>query len=681
MKLLSILLENFGSYYGEHVFRVQDRGLTLVRGDNQDELRMDSNGAGKSTIFDALDWCWFGESPRGSHADSMFNEEAYAERGSQCRVVTTMLNDKGESVLIERIRTKSKNSLRVLVADKDLSTLDTRETQQNLEMILGLDRATFHAAVLFAQGDLVHYADSTDSERMRILTRILQLDKIDEYLENTKFKLKAVTQGIDRTTNQRTAVEAELQTLKGIDYRADFERWENGRKQQEEQLEQEITSLKSELEHLTKETENLEQQMLRKSELDKRQNDVLFVVPDFLQKELDNANEVLNRCHNALAVAKANTDRLVGEIEQYTNMQEGVCSTCGQSVTKDHLETEILKRQHEIRVVEDEAKIISSGLVEWHDQKVKIDGMIKAQGASFLAAKQQLTGEILDLAMSIGHKQSQWERMQAAKGDLERKEKEQQKIADQINPFVEKIKTHEIQLKEKQTIFEKLEVQKEKLELRWQYLDFWVKAFSPNGLKSYILDSRLSELTDAANQWVQLLTGGTIWVRFESQKKKRSGDLKNAPDLRVFRWNPDGSVAERPYKNWSGGEKQRISFAVDFGLTRLIAQRAEQSYNFLGLDEVFKHLDRAGKEAIIEMLQQLAREKESVLVVEHDNEFQSYFENVVTAVKKHKRSVLKEAINGRTTIERQTEKQSLPISTFGKPKPIRTPVPRPVASD
>ena len=56
MIIESVEIENYGAFHGCHYFKLTDRGLTLVLGDNQDELRMNSNGSGKSTIFDALDW-------------------------------------------------------------------------------------------------------------------------------------------------------------------------------------------------------------------------------------------------------------------------------------------------------------------------------------------------------------------------------------------------------------------------------------------------------------------------------------------------------------------------------------------------------------------------------------------------------------------------------------------------
>ena len=75
MKIVSIELENFGTFYGKHVLELANKGLTLVLGDNQDEPLMNSNGAGKSSTFEGLDWTLFGDIPPSPHG-SVFGTDA-----------------------------------------------------------------------------------------------------------------------------------------------------------------------------------------------------------------------------------------------------------------------------------------------------------------------------------------------------------------------------------------------------------------------------------------------------------------------------------------------------------------------------------------------------------------------------------------------------------------------------
>lgn len=74
MKFQSLTLQNYGSFSGTHPFRLADRGLVLVLGINRDEPRSNSNGAGKSTPWESLDWALFGKVPRDDHSDSVVND-------------------------------------------------------------------------------------------------------------------------------------------------------------------------------------------------------------------------------------------------------------------------------------------------------------------------------------------------------------------------------------------------------------------------------------------------------------------------------------------------------------------------------------------------------------------------------------------------------------------------------
>jgi DNA repair exonuclease SbcCD ATPase subunit len=210
------------------------------------------------------------------------------------------------------------------------------------------------------------------------------------------------------------------------------------------------------------------------------------------------------------------------------------------------------------------------------------------------------------------------------------------------NPHNAEAEKHEARILELRKHLESLTAKRATLEGELEHLRFWKVGFGPKGLKSYILDTRLEEMTTEANRWVHLLTGGTVWVRFETQRQVGAGSKKKLVDtfsIRVFRHNPDGTITERNYKSWSGGEKHRIGLGIDFGLARLVASRAKGSYNLLVLDEIFqKSLDSSGKEAVAELLLHLAKEKSTILVIDHDVMFQGLFEETIAVEKQHGRS-------------------------------------------
>ena len=113
MKIKSIIINNFQSYYGEHTINFSD-GMNLIIGDG---------GKGKSKLFNAFYWVLFGkiyitdtgwcradylynDSNRNLYDHKYFNEKALCDStigGTvECRVQLDITDDKGNEYLIER---------------------------------------------------------------------------------------------------------------------------------------------------------------------------------------------------------------------------------------------------------------------------------------------------------------------------------------------------------------------------------------------------------------------------------------------------------------------------------------------------------------------------------------------------------------------------------------------------
>ncbi|MEM5673133.1 AAA family ATPase [Bacillus cereus] len=82
MKLESLTVRHFRIFNGLYEFRFKDKDLIIVSG---------PNGNGKSTIFDAIQWCLTGKIPRyeGSNERQKFNyimnENVYKKKiAKQC---------------------------------------------------------------------------------------------------------------------------------------------------------------------------------------------------------------------------------------------------------------------------------------------------------------------------------------------------------------------------------------------------------------------------------------------------------------------------------------------------------------------------------------------------------------------------------------------------------------------
>jgi DNA repair exonuclease SbcCD ATPase subunit len=377
------------------------------------------------------------------------------------------------------------------------------------------------------------------------------------------------------------------------------------------------------------------------------------------------------RSKQSVATGNAQSCTIRGKAlnQQITKMQtmgEGNCSQCGQLVTAEHRAMEIAKLETERDQLREEYAKFDREVSAINSQIAEVEADRNEQIRLHHEADRENQRIAEEAKQHIRQIEQSEAYLKQAQEYVDHLRQTMETARTHINPWRERENKAQQEIQALQHQREQLAQEDKESQDRLRHIDFWVTAFGPKGLKNYILDTKLQEMTDAANQWVQLLTGGTIWVRFETQKQTRSTKkLKNNLNIRVFRYNPDGTISERNYRSWSGGEKQRVSLAIDFGLSRLIAKRSRKQYDVLILDELFRHLDDAGKEAVVEMLQHLRREKSSVIVVEHDDMLRGSFENQILVRKK----------NGESEIlgENHGEAESKPEKTVHR-VPARFPV-------
>lgn len=211
------------------------------------------------------------------------------------------------------------------------------------------------------------------------------------------------------------------------------------------------------------------------------------------------------------------------------------------------------------------------------------------------------------------------------------------RVAAEVSPTLPAIERGEKRAAEVAVELDAARAQVAALDERLRIIDWWIDGFGPRGLKSFVLDERIQELTDRTNEWLRILTAGVYWVRFETQSATKAGKLVDRFALRVFRHAP-GGTRSRTWGQWSGGQKCRIGVAIDLALADAIAARASRAWDLLVLDEVFRGLDAGGRQAMLDALAVLRRTRGSVIVVEHDPEFRASFERRIVVELQNERS-------------------------------------------
>lgn len=190
-------LENFLAYHKCDPIDLTGLHLACLAG---------ANGAGKSSLLDAMTWALWGKARARRDDDLIYGDEV------EMQVRLTFLMD-GNQYCVTRYRSRKgrgRSELNLEVWDGDdwrsLSEPTIRDTEQRIISVLRLDYETFINSAFLMQGRADEFTQKRPAERKAILTEILGLNVWTEYEERAKVRLRAVEQ-------EARQIEATLQNI------------------------------------------------------------------------------------------------------------------------------------------------------------------------------------------------------------------------------------------------------------------------------------------------------------------------------------------------------------------------------------------------------------------------------------------------------------------------------------
>lgn len=155
---------------------------------------------------------------------------------------------------------------------------------------------------------------------------------------------------------------------------------------------------------------------------------------------------------------------------------------------------------------------------------------------------------------------------------------------------------------------------------RWNTL---VKAFSKQGgIPTLILENALPELERIANDILSQMSNGQHSLQFITQRDAKSKDSQiETLDILVSDW-----AGTRPFESFSGGEQTRISLAIRFALSELLANRSGSKIEFIVADEVLSDQSPEFRDMTVESIKALSGRFKKILLISHIPEIQAAFD-------------------------------------------------------
>ena len=592
LEFTKLIIRDFKDYRGKHVLDLVGLGFGLhfVAGDNRVD-RIGSNGAGKSSLWDAFVWCITGRTVRGLRGTDVTGW--HMSRPASVRLHFWVGDDKHWVK-----RSTKKNGL----------WLDGKLTSQEaIESLLRLDATTIpHTIILGQKRDL--FFDLQPAKKMEVLSSALDLDKWQERSDRAKaktLKLKIMCDDLMRSQQsvERDAdhVLSQVQVTKAL-----MSSWERERSEGSEKRDRELAKLKKALE--TKKTEQAEFDLA----YDSAETELRALRKDLIKKQGE-MDGVLDD------ISKARTKRDTSKAEYYRlkdMAKSDKCPTCGQDIIKH--------KKH----AADAAKNLASAKRAWQiaSDKVVVHETRKTLLRDKIVLMRKAEGEFGDKADkakdSFDHIADAMHKIELEITKLKGEAREHD-----VNPYEQPLadlrKRYKALKRDKADLKDKVELAK----LRASRTEYWVKGFK--NIRLHLLEEALTHMQEVTNTMLPTFGLDGWTVQYDTEKVTQKGHA--TPGLVVTILKP-GMTKGVKWEAWSGGEGQRLLIAGALAFSNVILERAGIDCDFIVLDEPTRHMSREGVSQTVDCLIEWSKDRQ-VFYTDHQAVESKRFASVVTITK------------------------------------------------
>jgi exonuclease SbcC len=163
------------------------------------------------------------------------------------------------------------------------------------------------------------------------------------------------------------------------------------------------------------------------------------------------------------------------------------------------------------------------------------------------------------------------------------------------------------------------------------------RAYGRDGIPALLIEQSLPDIEERANEILDHLSGGSMSLRFETQRLLKVRDEKKEALAIVV----NDAAGQREYELFSGGEAFRVNFAIRLALSHLLTQRSGARLQTLIIDEGFGSQDAEGRQRLIEAINIVRPDFAKILVITHLEELKDAFPTRIEVEKTSMGSKLK----------------------------------------
>jgi len=682
---LRLELQNFLPYKNPDPLDFSGLHVACLTGDN---------GAGKSSLLDAMTWALWGR------ARAKTDEELIYQGAAEMRVALEfeLHNQQYQVVRQKKGGRRGGSTLEIQVREngkwKGLSEATILATQKKLIGLLHLDFDTFVNSAFIQQGKADEFTRKTPTQRKDVLADVLGLAQWTAYESRAKDRLSDLREQIDR-------IEVEIENYdRELNRKAEYEsalatanhkltesqeklRLAEAQWAEVEKARDALNALRRQLADLDRRIASGEKELVEiESELSAAQ---AKGDPESLARELEAVHTFLARLEEREAerarvteqrqaageesaqrkgqneALAPQTEPLKKRVETLSAATEPVCPTCGQPLTEDHrhqiieeLNAEVESRRARYRENTARLKTLADEIAAHDRTLAQINADLRERPAlqkklADLQGKVVAATEARAQIETLAARRNRWlEGLQADRAQRSALDAEASQFAaravdaDNLQNALDKLRF------EARVATEELGAARQRL----ASLDSLVKyRAEKQAARKKLADEQgifeeLREafgkrgvpalIIEAAIPEIEL-TANRLLQKMTGGRMNVRFETQRETQAGEARETLDIKIADelgtRAYENFSGGEQFRVNFAIRIALSRLLAHRAGAQLQTLIIDEGFGSQDAQGRERLVEAINVIQDDFQRILVITHLDDLKDAFPARIDVVK------------------------------------------------
>ena len=556
------------------------------------------NGSGKSSIALILQELLYSKNIKGIKKADILNR--YVKEDTWSGQLDFTVENKNYVVEVKRTKNQSKVKF---FEQTDSKTLDLTEhkipdTYKKIQELIGLDFEIFSQLTYQSSTDLLDFLKATDTNRKKFLINLFNLEKYPNIGEVIKLKLS-------ESEKESFKLDGELKSVKDFLNDALIEDKKSLIEVPiiDEEKRNQLASAQNKITEYESLCKRIDKNNLYIEERKELNFDIALSEPikiDHIYQQQQEINEEVT----SLSIHQKNIKKSLSNLDVTDK-----CYACGQSIDntqtihlKDNLEEDLFKsKSKESDLSLNLLKVDSN--IEEYENKIKHWETNKKSIEKFEQLSQFIDTTIPTEYPNFNTLKNE---VQILQDELKIQETQRE---DSIE-YNEKIKTHNTKvdtlIEQKRYFLARQELLNNdiiNLKSKIKNLNILRKAFSTTGIVAFKLENLTKELEAVINDYLSDLSDGQFQVIFRLTGEKLNIVVVN-------------NGQESPIETVSGGEFSRIQTAILLAIRNVLSKIGGNYINLLFLDEITGVLDEAGKEKLIDILQE--EDNLNIFLISHD---------------------------------------------------------------